>query len=81
MVVASEVLEHVVNPEQFIENCVKCLKPSGTIILTTINKTVRARLVVIYFFEYFMKSPPKGTHEYSKFVKPQEVVMMLKKSK
>lgn len=80
LVVASEILEHVTKKETFLEACVKCLKPNGSIILSTINKTLAAQLGAVVFSEYLINFVPKGTHEYDKFVEPHKVQRILELS-
>ncbi|XP_047740733.1 ubiquinone biosynthesis O-methyltransferase, mitochondrial isoform X2 [Hyalella azteca] len=67
-VVASEVLEHVDSIEAFIESCNACLKPSGSLFLTTINRTPLSFLGAIVAAEYLLRIVPVGTHTWDKFV-------------
>ncbi|KAJ8962810.1 hypothetical protein NQ318_001210 [Aromia moschata] len=75
-VVASEVLEHVGEKETFLEACVKCLKPTGSIFVTTVNKTTLAE-VGIFFSEYVLNLLPKGTHQIEKCVEPVKLQRIL----
>lgn len=77
VVVASEVLEHVENPEIFLKECVRILKPGGSIFVTTINKTVTSLLGAIIIGEYILNWIPRGTHKWSKFIAPHEVQRIL----
>lgn len=79
-VVASEVIEHVNDQSRFLNECVKCLKPEGSIFLTTINKTLLSKLFAICVAET-MGILPVGTHEYDKFVEPHILQRMLEDSK
>lgn len=79
-VVASEVVEHVNNQPEFITNCVKCVKPGGSIFITTINKTIWARIIAIWLGEYVTGLIPKGTHEYQKLISPKVLEDILKES-
>jgi len=76
-VVASEVLEHVINPQLFLKECVKIMKPGGSIFITTQNKTLASWLVVIVLGEYITRKIPFGTHEWDKFIAPHEVQRIL----
>ncbi|KAF2888715.1 hypothetical protein ILUMI_17458, partial [Ignelater luminosus] len=76
-VVASEVIEHVNEPEIFLENCIKCLKPGGSIFITTFNKTWSSWLLGIIFAEYIWGFIPRGTHTWDKFFDPRDVEKML----
>eukprot|EP01068_Selenidium_serpulae_P010899 Selendium_serpulae@DN5555_c0_g2_i1.p1 len=70
VVVASEVIEHVRNPQFFFESLVAVTKDNGTIIITTINKTLAAYLTVIQLAENILRLIPKGVHQYEKFIAP-----------
>ncbi|XP_055382726.1 ubiquinone biosynthesis O-methyltransferase-like [Condylostylus longicornis] len=76
IVVASEVIEHVNNPETFFRHCADCVKPGGLLIITTPNRTPLSYLLVIAFAEYVLRLIPVGTHYYSKFIKPAEIKKM-----
>jgi len=76
-VIASEVIEHVENPEIFLKECVRILKPSGSIFVTTINKTLISWLGAIVIAEYILNLIPRGTHEWNKFIAPHQVQHML----
>ncbi|KAL6420017.1 hypothetical protein ACFW04_004336 [Cataglyphis niger] len=79
VVVTSEIIEHVENPEIFLKECVRVLKPGGSIFLTTINKTVISWLGAIVIAEYIFNWIPRNTHEWNKFIVPHEVQYMLDK--
>ena len=72
-VVASEVIEHVDNQELFLEKCLEVLRPSGSIFLTTINKTQLSWLVAIVGAEYVTGLLPRGTHQWEKFISPERI--------
>jgi len=76
-VVASEVIEHVDNPEIFLTKCSQLLKPGGSIFLTTINRSTSSWLLAIVGAEYVLGLLPRGTHEWDKFVKPEELGRLL----
>ncbi|EZA48588.1 hypothetical protein DMN91_011687 [Ooceraea biroi] len=77
--IASEVVEHVADPELFLKECVKVVKPGGSIFVTTINKTLAAWLGAIIIVEYICKCVPCGTHQWSKFIAPEEIQHILDK--
>ncbi|XP_012217158.1 ubiquinone biosynthesis O-methyltransferase, mitochondrial [Linepithema humile] len=79
VVVASEVLEHLVNPELFLKESVKILKPGGSIFITTINKTPASWFGGIIVAEYIINIVPRGTHTWDKFIAPHEVQRILEK--
>ena len=68
-----EMLEHVPAPNLIIENCHSLLKDDGDIFLSTINRNPRSYFFAIIGAEYLLNLLPKGTHEYSKFIKPSEL--------
>ena len=76
-VVASEVIEHVDNQELFLEKCSDVLKPSGSIFLTTENRTFLSWLVMILGAEYVLGLLPRGTHQWSKFISPERISEVL----
>ncbi|RZC33598.1 hexaprenyldihydroxybenzoate methyltransferase, mitochondrial, partial [Asbolus verrucosus] len=76
-VVASEIIEHVTQKEEFLKACMKCLKPGGSFFLTTLSKTWLANVAAIWLAENWFQILPKGTHQYDKFVKPHDVQRIL----
>ena len=76
-VVASEILEHVTQKKEFLEACVQCLKPGGSVFITTINKTPVANVLGIFVAENLLGLLPKGTHQYEKFIKPHNLEKIL----
>lgn len=76
-IVASEVIEHVTNKETFLTALLKCLKPGGSIFLTTLNQTLLAEICGIYFAENCLGIVPEGTHEIEKFIEPHKLQRML----
>lgn len=72
-VVASEVLEHVSSAPHFLEACATLVKPGGRLIVTTINRTPASFALAIMAAEYVLRIVPAGTHEWAKFVKPEEL--------
>ncbi|CAD6244495.1 GSCOCG00013370001-RA-CDS [Cotesia congregata] len=76
-VVASEVIEHVSNKDIFVKYCAKALKPGGSIFITTLNKTIPSFLGGIVCAEYILRAIPIGTHEWSKFISPEDTQRLL----
>lgn len=72
-----EVIEHVVNIDQFISNCSTLLRPNGIMFVATINRTFKSYLFAIIGAEYVLRLLPKGTHQWGKFVKPLELNNLL----
>ena len=73
IVTCLEVLEHVPDPSVLINECSTMLKKDGFLFLSTINKNPRSFVTAIFGAEYLFQLLPKGTHEYSKFIKPYEL--------
>ncbi|MCI5049903.1 MAG: bifunctional 2-polyprenyl-6-hydroxyphenol methylase/3-demethylubiquinol 3-O-methyltransferase UbiG [Rickettsiales bacterium] len=73
VVLALEIIEHVVDPQAFIDSCASLVKPGGVLIMTTINRTVKSYAFAIVGAEYVMRLLPRGTHQWQKFVKPSEM--------
>ena len=77
VVIASEVIEHVPDPQSFIEEIHKLISPGGKLIITTLNRSLMSLLGAKIFAEYFLKIVPVGTHDWRKFIKPSELNDML----
>ena len=73
VVTCMEMLEHVPDPASVIAACSKLVKPDGHVFFSTINRNPKSYLFAIVGAEYIMQMLPKGTHEYSKFIKPSEL--------
>ncbi|WP_407965747.1 bifunctional 2-polyprenyl-6-hydroxyphenol methylase/3-demethylubiquinol 3-O-methyltransferase UbiG [Bartonella sp. C271] len=73
-----EVVEHVANVDLFIEATAKMVKPQGLMFVSTLNRTWKAWGLAIVGAEYILKWLPKGTHDYKKFLKPQELKKLLR---
>lgn len=61
----------------FLQECVKIMKPGGSIFITTHNRTLATWLVLIAAGEYILRRIPLGTHEWNKFITPHEVQHIL----
>jgi len=79
-VVASEVIEHVPDPMEFAENCIRLIKPGGSFFVTTLNKTQLSWIMAIVAAENVLGLLPKGTHEWEKFVSPEELSKIVEKA-
>lgn len=73
VVTCMEMLEHVPDPASVIAACSKLVKPDGHVFFSTINRNPKSYLFAIVGAEYIMQMLPKGTHDYSKFIKPSEL--------
>lgn len=73
VITCMEMLEHVPDPGSIIQACADLAKPGASIYFSTINRNAKAFALAIVGAEYLMKLLPKGTHDYSKFIKPSEL--------
>ena len=73
VVTCLEMLEHVPNPASIVSACFKLTKPGGFVFFSTLNRNPKSYLFAIIGAEYILKLLPRGTHEYSKFIKPSEL--------
>ncbi|XP_021355389.1 ubiquinone biosynthesis O-methyltransferase, mitochondrial-like [Mizuhopecten yessoensis] len=76
-VVASEVVEHVGDLQSFLSSCCLLLKPGGSLFITTINKTQLSRGLAVYAAEKLLRLVPEGTHDWEKFVPPDDLQYLL----
>lgn len=73
VVLAMEVVEHVADVGGFVGACCSAVKPGGLLIMATINRTLRSFALAIVGAEYVLGWLPKGTHQWDKFVTPDEL--------
>jgi 2-polyprenyl-6-hydroxyphenyl methylase/3-demethylubiquinone-9 3-methyltransferase len=73
LVLAMEVVEHVTDVTLFVERCAEMVKPGGLMIVGTINRTVASFALAIVGAEYILRWLPRGTHQWDKFVTPDEL--------
>jgi len=79
VVCSMEVLEHVDNPAGFLSTCAELVKPGGHLFLSTVARTPLAYLLVILAAEHVLRKVSVGTHTYSKFINPSELVSFFSK--
>jgi len=80
VVLNMEVVEHVADPLAYLTACHDLLKPGGLMLCSTINRNPKSWLMAIVGAEYVMRWLPKGTHEWSKFITPDELFDLLRKA-
>lgn len=73
VVTCMEMLEHVPDPSSIIQACAKLVKPGGYVFFSTLNRNPKSYLLSIVVAEYMLGMLPKGTHDYSSFIKPSEL--------
>ena len=74
-----EIVEHVEDIDFFLKSCSKLLKKNGLMFVATINKTLKSYIFAIVGAEYVLRWLPIGTHEWEKFVKPEDLKEILMK--
>ncbi|MEP3295185.1 MAG: bifunctional 2-polyprenyl-6-hydroxyphenol methylase/3-demethylubiquinol 3-O-methyltransferase UbiG [Pseudoruegeria sp.] len=80
IVLNMEVVEHVADPQGYINACHTLLKPGGLMVCSTINRNPKSFMVAIVGAEHVMRWLPKGTHEWNKFITPDELGSLLETS-
>ena len=75
-----EIIEHVEDIDFFINSCSKLLKKNGLMFVATLNKTLKSYIFAIVGAEYVLRWLPIGTHEWEKFIKPEELISILEKN-
>ena len=75
-----EIVEHVEDINFFLKSCSKLLKKDGIMFVATLNRTLKSYIFGIVGAEYVLRWLPIGTHEWEKFLKPRELISILKKN-
>ncbi|MDQ0321579.1 2-polyprenyl-6-hydroxyphenyl methylase/3-demethylubiquinone-9 3-methyltransferase [Pararhizobium capsulatum DSM 1112] len=73
VVLNMEVVEHVADVEFFMSTCASMVRPGGLMFVATINRTVKAAALAIFAAENVLRWLPRGTHQYEKLVRPEEL--------
>lgn len=76
-VLALEIVEHVADPADFVATCAALTRPDGMLILSTLNRTPKSFGAAIIGAEWIMRWLPKGTHEWHRFITPEELAAMM----
>ena len=74
LVTCMEMLEHVPEPASVVQACADLVAPGGTVVFSTISKSWKAYAMAIVGAEYLLQLVPKGTHDYSKFIRPSQLM-------
>ena len=80
IVLNMEVVEHVADPLAFLTACQNLLKPQGLMICSTLNRNPKSFVMAIIGAEWVMRWLPKGTHDWAKFITPDEMYDLLRKA-
>ena len=78
VVLNMEVVEHVADPAAYLTACQQLLKPGGLMLCSTLNRNVKSYGMAIIGAEWVMRWLPKGTHDWSKFITPDELYSLLR---
>jgi 2-polyprenyl-6-hydroxyphenyl methylase / 3-demethylubiquinone-9 3-methyltransferase len=79
-VLALEVIEHVADTRAFFASVGALVRPGGAFVGTTINRTARSFMLAIIAAEYVLRWLPPGTHDWSRFLRPSELVLGLRRN-
>jgi 2-polyprenyl-6-hydroxyphenyl methylase / 3-demethylubiquinone-9 3-methyltransferase len=79
VVLAMEVVEHVADLSLFVKRCAEMVKPGGLMITATLNRTLKSFALAIVGAEYVLRWLPRGTHQWDKFVTPNELEAALER--
>jgi len=80
IVLAMEVVEHVADFNLFIEKAAALVKPGGLMFVATLNRTIKSFALLIVGAEYILRWIPRGTHQWDKFITPDELEIALERS-
>ena len=80
IVLAMEVVEHVTDVGLFLDRCAALTKPSGMMVVSTLNRTMKSFALAIVGAEYVLRWLPRGTHQWNKFVTPAELSAHLERN-
>ena len=80
VVLNMEVVEHVADPLAYLTACRQLLKPGGLMICSTLNRTAKSFLMAIVGAEWVMRWLPRGTHDWQKFITPDELADLIRRA-
>ena len=80
VVLNMEVVEHVSDPQAYLTACQELLKPGGLMICSTLNRNAKSFAMAIIGAEWVMRWLPKGTHDWNKFITPDELYALITKA-
>ena len=76
-VICMELLEHVPDPQSIISACAALVRPGGYVFLSTLNRNLKSYLMAVVGAEYVLNWLPRGTHDWAKFLTPDELFALL----
>ena len=78
VILAMEIVEHVADPQGFVTTCRDLLRPGGLMVMSTINRNAKSFMAAIVGAEWIMRWLPKGTHDWQKFITPDELFGLIR---
>ena len=78
VVLNMEVVEHVADPQAYLTACQQLLKPGGLMVCSTLNRNPKSFMMAIVGAEWVMRWLPKGTHDWAKFITPDELYALIR---
>lgn len=76
VVLALEIVEHVADPQAFVTTCARLLRPGGLLVASTLNRTPQSFAAAIVGAEWVMRWLPRGTHDWRRFIRPDDLAGM-----
>lgn len=76
VVLALEIVEHVTDPQAFVTTCARLLRPGGLLVASTLNRTPQSFAAAIVGAEWVMRWLPRGTHDWRRFIRPDDLAGM-----
>ncbi|WP_417307747.1 bifunctional 2-polyprenyl-6-hydroxyphenol methylase/3-demethylubiquinol 3-O-methyltransferase UbiG [Devosia sp.] len=80
IVLNMEVVEHVDNVPLYMQTCATLVAPGGLMVTASINRTLRARALAVFAAENVLRWLPRGTHDYAKFLTPDEIAALCRRN-
>ncbi|ETX15043.1 3-demethylubiquinone-9 3-methyltransferase [Roseivivax halodurans JCM 10272] len=80
VVLGMEIVEHVADPATFLRSLGALARPGGLVVVSTLNRTARSFAAAIVGAEWVMRWLPRGTHDWSKFVSPEDLAGMMREA-
>jgi 2-polyprenyl-6-hydroxyphenyl methylase/3-demethylubiquinone-9 3-methyltransferase len=80
IVLAMEVVEHVADLDLFMDRCAGLMRANGLMTVSTLNRTIKSFALAIVGAEYVLRWLPRGTHQWNKFLKPEELAAHLQRN-
>ena len=71
-----EIVEHVADPQAFVTTCARLLRPGGLLVASTLNRTPQSFAAAIVGAEWVMRWLPRGTHDWRRFIRPDDLAGM-----